>query len=62
MSCPHSLRSGPCSQCIPDVVVQRVEQQGAELVINGEAVRSIEPQTDPHIQHPRRQRKNRGKR
>lgn len=42
MSCPHSLKSGPCSQCIQDATVRRVSQDAT--TIDGEpSGRGLDP-------------------
>ena len=42
MPCPHSIRDSPerCSQCL-GIQPRRVDQHGAELVIDGEVARPI---------------------
>lgn len=47
-----------CSLCL-GAAVQRVEQQGPELLIDGEPVREIAPPIEPNAHQPRKQRRGR---
>lgn len=66
--CPHSLKPGPCSQCL-GVAARKVEQQGPDILVDGKPLlnaegqaRTVLPADDPCLQQPRGQRRRRGKR
>lgn len=60
MTCPHSTHgdSATCSQCL-GVDARVVSQQGPLVTVDGIETRAIAPDTDPHIQQPRRRRRGR---
>jgi hypothetical protein len=62
-ACPHGgphSRADRCSQCL-GAPATRIRQAGPELFVDGVPIRDIAPSMDPHIQQPRSQRRNRGR-
>jgi hypothetical protein len=59
MSCPHSLKSGPCSQCA-GAVPQVVRVEGALVTVDGEpAGRAADQRAATRIDYARRGGKRR---
>lgn len=51
MTCPHTLKpdAGFCSQCL-GCAVQHVTIEGDQLLVDGVAVRTIEPEVNAYYQ------------
>lgn len=63
MTCPHGgphARAETCSQCL-GIAARKVEQRDDLVFVDGVLERSIAPDRDPHIQQPRAQRRQRGR-